>query len=57
MQIEENAQLAKKKIEERIPGITENTTKLGEDLSSEAQLIYENTIKSTVEAATAKVIF
>jgi len=42
-------------LEEKIPGITENTRKLGKDLSTEADLLYKNTIKSTVDSTSAKV--
>ena len=55
LKIETNAELAKKKIEEKIPGITEQTGKLSEDLIAEAKLIYDNTIKEGVENACQKV--
>ncbi len=42
-------------MEEKIPGITENTRKLGKDLSTEADLLYKNTIESTVDSTIAKV--
>jgi hypothetical protein len=44
-------------VEETVPGITYNTSKIGRDISSEAKLIYQNTLKPAVDASINKVMF
>lgn len=49
------AETTKNKIEEKIPGIKEQTVKLGEALKMEAKLIYDNTLKDSVDNISHKI--
>lgn len=48
--LSEAAKAAKEKVEEKFPGIGDQTNKLGEDMNKEASLIYKNTLKSSVDS-------